>query len=100
MPPFARSYGRNDANDVIYQFDASRTYNPWAGLEKIDVPLLWVNSADDFINPPGYGIAEQAAARMPRAHYVLIPASPETKGHGTHSWAKFWKDDLAKLMAE
>ena len=97
---FARSYGRNDANDVIYQFDASRTYNPWADLEKIDVPLLWVNSADDFINPPGYGIAEQAAARMPRARYVLIPASPETKGHGTHSWAKFWKDDLAKLMAE
>ena len=97
---FARSYGRNDANDVIYQFDASRTYNPWAGLEKIDVPLLWVNSADDFINPPGYGIAEQTAARMPRARYVLIPASPETKGHGTHSWAKFWKDDLAKLMAE
>lgn len=97
---FARSYGRNDANDVIYQFDASRTYNPWAGLEKIDVPLLWVNSADDFINPPGYGIAEQAAAHMPRARYVLIPASPETKGHGTHSWAKFWKDDLAKLMAE
>ena len=97
---FARSYGRNDANDVIYQFDASRTYNPWADLEKIDVPLLWVNSADDFINPPGYGIAEQAVARMPKARYVLIPASPETKGHGTHSWAKFWKDDLAKLMAE
>ncbi|WP_432770362.1 MAG: alpha/beta fold hydrolase [Sphingopyxis sp.] len=97
---FARAFGRADANDMIYQFDSSRTYNPLPGLEKITVPVLWINSADDFINPPAYGIAETAVARMPQAKFILIPASPETKGHGTHTWAKFWKDDLAKLMAE
>jgi len=97
---FARTNGRNDANDVIYQLDSSRTYNPWPNLEKIKVPMLWINSADDFINPPAYGITEKAAARLPTANFVLIAASPETKGHGTHTWAKFWKDDLAKLMAQ
>jgi homoserine O-acetyltransferase len=97
---FARTFGRNDANDIIYQFDSLRNYNPWANLEKIEVPVLWINSADDFINPPGYGITEKAVARMPAAKFILIPASAETKGHSTHTWAKFWKDDLAKLMAE
>jgi len=97
---FARTNGRNDANDVIYQLDSSRTYNPWPNLEKIKVPMLWINSADDFINPPAYGITEKAAARLPTAKFILIAASPETKGHGTHTWAKFWKDDLAKLMAQ
>ena len=97
---FARAYGRNDANDAIYQLDSSRTYNPWRDLEKIEVPVLWINSADDFINPPAYGITEKATPRMKRAKFILIPASAETKGHGTHTWAKFWKDDLAKLMAE
>lgn len=97
---FARTFGRNDANDTIYQLDSSRNYNPWPNLEKIGVPVLWINSADDFINPPLYGITEKAAPRMAKARFILIPASPETKGHGTHTWAKFWKDDLAKLMAE
>jgi homoserine O-acetyltransferase len=97
---FARTYGRNDANDVIYQLDSSRTYNPRPDLEKINVPILWINSADDFINPPAYGITEKAASRMKTTKFILIPASPETKGHSTHTWAKFWKDDLAKLMAQ
>lgn len=97
---FARTFGRNDANDTIYQLDSSRNYNPWPNLEKITVPVLWVNSGDDFINPPGYSYPEDGVKRMPRARYILIPASAETKGHGTHTWAKFWKDDLAKLMAE
>jgi len=97
---FTRAFGRADANDIIYQIDASRTYNPWPNLEKITVPVLWINSADDFINPSGYGITQKAAPRMPNAKFILIPASAETKGHGTHTWAKFWKDDLAKLMAQ
>jgi homoserine O-acetyltransferase/O-succinyltransferase len=97
---FARTFGRNDANDTIYQLESSRTYNPSADLEKITVPVLWINSADDFINPPLCGITEKAAPRMKRAKFILIAASPETKGHSTHTWAKFWKDDLAKLMAE
>ncbi|MCJ8159526.1 hypothetical protein MKI88_19115, partial [Sphingomonas sp. LaA6.9] len=84
----------------IYQLDASRTYNPWPGLEKITARMLWINSADDFINPPGYGITEAATKRLKNARFILISATAETKGHGTHTWAKFWKDDLAKLMAE
>ena len=89
-----------DANNAIYQLDASRNYNPEPNLEKITVPVLWINSADDFINPPGLGMAEKAARRMPRARFILIPESAETKGHGTHTWAKFWKAELAKLMGE
>lgn len=92
--------GDNDANDTIYQIDASRDYDPAPLLARITVPVLWVNSGDDFINPPELGLAQQQAKLMPRARFVLIPASPETKGHGTHTWAKFWKADLAKLLAE
>jgi homoserine O-acetyltransferase len=88
-----------DANDTIYQLDASRTYNPDPLLERITVPVLWINSADDFINPPELGIAQQEVKRMPRAHFILIPATIETRGHGTHTAAKFWKADLAKLLA-
>ncbi|MBS0255041.1 MAG: alpha/beta fold hydrolase [Proteobacteria bacterium] len=92
--------GANDANDEIYQLDSSRNYNPAPGLAKITVPVLWINSADDFINPPELGLAQQQVRQMPRARFILIPASAETKGHGTHTWAKFWKSDLAKLLAE
>ena len=89
----------NDANDTIYQLDASRDYNPAPLLARITVPVLWINSADDFINPPELGLAQKQARQMPRARFVLIPATPETKGHGTHTWAKFWKIDLARLLA-
>jgi homoserine O-acetyltransferase len=89
-----------DANDALYYIDSSRNYDPSSALEKITVPVLWVNSADDFINPPELGLAEQLVKRMPRARYVLIPASAETRGHGTHTAAKFWKADLAKLLAQ
>ena len=96
----ARIVTRNDANDIIYQLDSSRNYNPWPMLESIKAPTLWINSADDFINPSNYGITEAAVKRMPTTKFILIPASTETKGHGTHSWAKFWKDELAKLLAQ
>ena len=88
----------NDANDTIYQLDASRDYDPSPLLARITVPVLWINSADDFINPPELGQAQRQVRQMKRARFVLIPASTETKGHGTHTWAKFWKDDLIKLM--
>ncbi len=93
-----RDIAARDANDLIYQLEASRTYNPLPNLERISAPMTWVNSADDFINPPDYGIAEAAARRMPRTRYILIPASPETRGHGTHTWARFWKDALVDLL--
>ncbi|HWT13371.1 MAG TPA: alpha/beta fold hydrolase [Allosphingosinicella sp.] len=94
-----RDLPSRDANDLIYQLEASRNYDPRPGLERIRVPMTWVNSADDFINPPDYGIAEEAARRMPSVRYVLIPATAETRGHGTHSWARFWKQELVDLIA-
>jgi len=89
-----------DANDLLYQVASSRTYDPSAGLEKIKAPLVWVNSADDFINPPELGLAEQFVPRLKTGRYVLIPASTETRGHGTHTWAALWKDELAALLKQ
>jgi homoserine O-acetyltransferase len=96
---FAAGMRGLDANDRIYQVDASRNYNPSPLLERITVPVLWINSADDFINPPELGIAQREVKRMPNALFILIPATAETRGHGTHTVAKFWKADLAKLLA-
>lgn len=88
-----------DANDMIYQFESSRTYNPWPGLEKITAPVMWINSADDFINPRNLPFPEQAVKRMPNARFRLIAESDETRGHGTHTWAVHWKADLIDLIA-
>jgi homoserine O-acetyltransferase len=89
-----------DANDMIYQFDSSRNYNPWPNLQKITAPLTWINSADDFINPRNLDVPQQALKRMkPTARFRLIPESDETHGHGTHTWAAFWKKDLSELLA-
>jgi homoserine O-acetyltransferase len=88
-----------DANDLIYQLDASRDYNPWPKLERITDPLTWINSADDFINPRNLGVPAKAVKRMKNARFHLIPESADTHGHGTHTWAKFWKADLKALLA-
>ncbi len=94
-----RDLPTRDANDLIYQLEASRTYNPWPRLDRIRVPMAWVNSGDDFINPPDYGIAEDAARRMPTVRYILIRGTSDTRGHGTHSWARFWRQELIDLLA-
>jgi len=87
-----------DANDLIYQLDSSRDYNPWPQLQRIKVPLTWINSADDFINPRNLPVPAEALKRMPTAKFRLIPETVETHGHGTHTWAKFWKADLSALL--
>jgi len=89
-----------DANDLLYQVSSSRNYDPSAKLGTIKAPVMWVNSADDFINPPELGIAERMVKTIPKARFVLIPASENTRGHGTHTAAAFWKDDLAALLEE
>jgi homoserine O-acetyltransferase len=89
-----------DANDLIWQVDSSRDYDPSAALAAITAPVMWINSADDFINPPELGIAEREARRIRRGRFVLLPISPATHGHGTHTWAAAWKDRLAELLAE
>lgn len=92
--------GTIDANDLWYAFNASRNYDPSPDLEKIKVPVMFVNSADDFINPPELGIAQKEIARVKRGKFVLIPASAETHGHGTHTWAVFWQQYLVELLKE
>ncbi|PZN99948.1 MAG: hypothetical protein DCF28_12245 [Alphaproteobacteria bacterium] len=87
-----------DANDLWYQVNASWDYDPSANLERMTAPTVWINSADDFINPPELGLAEQFAPRMANVSYRLIPNSADGKGHGTHTWARFWKDDLVGLL--
>ena len=88
-----------DANDLIYQVDASRTYDPWPRLEAITAPMTWINSADDFINPRGLTYPAEAVKRMKNATFRLIPETPETRGHGTHTWAVNWEADLRALLA-
>jgi len=89
-----------DANDLLYAVNSSRNYDPSLSLEKIIVPVMYINSADDFINPPELGIAEEQIKRVKRGRFVLIPASEKTHGHGTHTWAIFWKQYLKELLDE
>lgn len=96
----ARAMARTDANDLLYQLDSSRNYDPSASLAKIEVPVRYVNSADDFVNPPELGIAETLVKRMPHAKFVLLPITPETRGHGTHTHAALWKQQLVELLRE
>jgi homoserine O-acetyltransferase len=96
----ARTVANTDANNMIYYVDASRNYNPSAHLDRITVPVMYINSADDFINPPELGIAQKLVTRMPQAKFVLIPISDATHGHGTHTQAAVWKEYLIELLKE
>jgi homoserine O-acetyltransferase len=93
-----RSLASADANDMIFYWNASRNYNPSPHLDRITVPVLWINSADDYINPPELGIAEKMVKLMPNARFILLPISDMTRGHGTHTTAAVWKDYLAEFM--
>ena len=93
-----RNLATLDANDFLYQVDASRNYDPSPKLATIQASVMWVNSADDFINPPELGIAEREVKNIPHATFVLIPISDQTHGHGTHTWAALWKDRLETLL--
>jgi homoserine O-acetyltransferase len=96
----SRRVAETDANDLIYYTDASRNYDPSAKLETIQAPVLWINSADDFINPPELGIAEKMVLRIPRGQFILLPVSEETRGHGTHTAAAVWKQHLAAFLSQ
>jgi homoserine O-acetyltransferase len=88
-----------DANDLLYQVEASRDYDPGPALESIRAPLVAVNSADDLINPPELGILEREMKRVVNGRAVVIPFGPETRGHGTHTIAAIWKRYLQELLA-
>ena len=90
----------DDANDVLYALEASRDYDPGPSLEKIRAPLLAINSADDLINPPELGILEREIKRVPHSRAMVIPTSDKTRGHGSHTIASLWKDQLSILLKE
>ncbi|HXN17627.1 MAG TPA: alpha/beta fold hydrolase [Candidatus Binatus sp.] len=96
----ARIAGTIDANDFLYAVDSSRNYDPSAELEKIQAHVMYINSADDFINPPELGIAEREIRRVKHGKFVLLPISEQTFGHGTHSHAAAWETYLQQLLAE
>lgn len=94
----ARDLADLDANDLLYAVSASRNYDPSAKLESIRVPVMYINSADDFINPPELGIAEREVKRIAQGRFVLLPASEKTFGHGTHTRASVWQQYLNELL--
>ena len=101
LTKFVNAYMKTgDANDMLYAVDASRDYDPGPNLEKIRAPLLAINSADDLINPPELGILEREIKRVPHGRAVVIPMSDKTRGHGSHTIANLWKDQLVELMKQ
>jgi homoserine O-acetyltransferase len=90
----------DDANDVLYALEASHDYDPGPNLEKISAPLFAINSADDLINPPELGILEREIKRVPKGRAIVIPLSDKTRGHGSHTVAALWKDQLVQLLKE
>jgi homoserine O-acetyltransferase/O-succinyltransferase len=93
-----RTMASTDANNMLFYLNASRNYDPSPRLETIAAPVLWINSADDFINPPELGISETMVKRIPHGRFILLPITDATRGHGTHTVAAIWKDDLAEFM--
>jgi homoserine O-acetyltransferase len=90
----------DDANDVLYALEGSHDYDPGPSLEKVRAPLLAINSADDLINPPELGILEREIKRVPHGRAIVIPVSDKTRGHGSHTIAMLWKDELTELLRE
>jgi homoserine O-acetyltransferase len=88
-----------DANDMLYAFDASRDYNPEPMLARISAPLLAINSADDQVNPPELGLVERLIPRVEHGRFILLPITPQTRGHGTHTVAAVWKAPFAAFVA-
>ena len=88
----------SDANDLLYQLEASRDYDPGPALDKISAPLLAINFADDLINPPELGILEREIRRVPKGRAIVVPLSAQTRGHGTHTVAAVWRNDLSELL--
>jgi homoserine O-acetyltransferase len=87
-----------DANDYLYAFEASHDYDPGPGLEKIEAPLLAINFADDLINPPEQKVLEREIKRVKHGRAIVMPLSERTRGHGTHTLAAVWKDQLARFL--
>lgn len=101
LDAYADSYQKmGDANDVLYALEASQDYDPGPGLARIQAPLLALNTADDLINPPELGILEHEIKRVPKGRAVVLPLSPQTRGHGSHTVAALWEGYLLELLRQ
>ncbi len=89
-----------DANDMIYYFRASEDYNPAPHLAKITAPLLAINSADDFVNPPELPMMEALIKQVPRGRFILLPITDQTRGHGTHTLPAIWGAQVARVSGD
>jgi homoserine O-acetyltransferase/O-succinyltransferase len=99
LETYAATYFKNDdANDTRYALESSADYDPAADLEKIKAPMVAINSADDLINPPELGILEDQIKRVAHGKAIIIPLSDKTRGHGSHTVAALWKDQLIALL--
>lgn len=87
-----------DANDFLYQFNASRDYDPSSHLAQVTAPVLAINSADDLINPPELGVMERLMPQVAKGRFILLPITPQTRGHGTHSVPAVWGGYLREFM--
>jgi len=96
LSEISASWARSDANDLLYQLDCSRTYNPEPGLEKIQARLIAVNAADDFINPPELKIMESAIRRVRNGRYILLPLTG--RGHRTVGDPARWRQYLEESL--
>ena len=95
-----REMSELDANDLLYAVSASRNYDPSPNLDKIVAHVTFINSADDFINPPELGIAEREIRKVKHGRFILLPISEKTHGHGTHTDAAVWQPYLKELLDE
>jgi homoserine O-acetyltransferase len=101
LDAFVANYVKSaDANDVLYALEASKDYDPGPGLERIHAPLLAVNSEDDLINPPELGILEREIKRVPKGRAVVLPRTPNSRGHGSHTVAALWQGYLVNLLKQ
>jgi homoserine O-acetyltransferase len=89
-----------DANDMLYYYHAIEDYNPSPHLSKITAPLLAINSADDFVNPPELPMMQALITQVPKGRFILLPITDETRGHGTHSLPAIWGGELVKFLKE
>lgn len=96
--PAPRALASLDANDMLYQFQSSRAYNPAPHLDKISASLYAINSADDQVNPPELGMMEREIGKVCLGRYILLPISDRSRGHGTHSLPAIWGEYLRELL--
>jgi homoserine O-acetyltransferase len=89
-----------DANDMLYYYRAIEDYDPSPHLAHITAPLLAINSADDFVNPPELPMMQTLIKKVPHGRFILLPITDQTRGHGTHSLPAIWGSELQKFLGE